>query len=181
MSTDTDGAPVLSCTDPELPFEATTSSMYPVSAPEENRKATLTVGDVEDFCEIYPLADDPGSCAPAMPIDAGPPDAGPPADAGSDAGSDASPGPSTDSGQQDLGPTDTDPPDQGTTPPDAGTSPEPDAMIRRDGAIHTIPPMEEGCACAVGQRPPRMPWLALVLLGFPGVASLLRRRRRPTL
>ncbi len=180
MGTDTDGSPVLFCTDPELPFEATTSSMYPVSIPEETRKATLSPGDVEDFCEIYPLADDPESCAPATPRDAGPPDAGPPTDAGPDAstGTDAGSDASTDSGRPDMGTADTGTPDLGTTPSDAGTMPVPDAAIQRDGTIHTVPFKDEGCACAVGQGPPRTPWTALLLLGLPVVASLLRRRRR---
>jgi MYXO-CTERM domain-containing protein len=187
--TDTDGTPIPLCSDPDLSFDARTATMFPISVPEETRKASLAPRDIEDFCEIYPLADDPDSCTPSMPRDAGPPGR----DAGPDAGTDASPPVGDagtdlgrDGGVQDAATPDGSQDDLGTPLPDAevedASDPmvETDATLRRDGAIHTVPPMEEGCACAIGQGPPRTPGAVLILLGLSGAAALIRRRRRPT-
>lgn len=164
--TDTDGVPVLACDDPDVPFDARVSTMFPVSVPEETRRASLAPKDILDFCEIYPLAEDPGSCLPAMPRDAGMPDAGPSMeDAGADTGTEDATAPDSGPPQSDLGP---DMPDAEEKEEDAGPRP--------DVGLHTIPPrMDEGCACAVGRGPSPRPFL--IFLSSVCIVTALRRRR----
>jgi len=64
---DGDGLPVPSCAPGgSLAPEVLDATMYPFSDPGETKKRSLEADDIEGFCARYPLASDPGTCAPVM-------------------------------------------------------------------------------------------------------------------
>lgn len=81
---DADGVPVLACSSLDLPREAIEATMFNFIDVGETHKATLEPMDIDAFCETYPLGMDPGTCGPAMRLDAGV-DGGSPDDGGVDA------------------------------------------------------------------------------------------------
>ena len=65
---DHQGNPVPSCsgnTDPSI-VEAT---MYNFQSCGEIKKETLSPDDIQAMCDIYPVARDPGTCEPALPVE----------------------------------------------------------------------------------------------------------------
>lgn len=81
---DGDGNPVPACQPVILlPPAVTEATMYNFADPEEIKKRTPEPDDVDGVCARYPIASDPGVCAPV------PSPTGPDADPGSDPGSDA--------------------------------------------------------------------------------------------
>jgi hypothetical protein len=59
------------CTDMSLPPSITEATMYPYQDSGETTKETLSDDDIQAICEIYPVASDPGTCAPVPPIASG--------------------------------------------------------------------------------------------------------------
>src|SRR4029079_18214158 len=82
---DGDGNPVPACNPASaLPPEVTEATMYNFAQPEEITKRTPEADDITGACTRYPVASDPGTCAPVMPPSG--PDAAPRPDPGRDAG-----------------------------------------------------------------------------------------------
>jgi hypothetical protein len=56
---------------PDNPPNITEATMYPSQSSGEITKETLSDDDIQAICEIYPVASDPGTCAPVPPITSG--------------------------------------------------------------------------------------------------------------
>lgn len=63
---DQNGTVVPNCDDPNLPADVVSATMYNFQDCAETDKATPEADDIAAICAVYPTAQDPGSCEPAV-------------------------------------------------------------------------------------------------------------------